>query len=193
MHPRGCPRQETPPKFTYSRHQHPSIHSHFLPDDRYPQGTPHGWRPTRSGIYTRHMITIETFRTHRHSRPTIVDDPDILVIRRGYRVRLHGDRNAQTWEIWRSINVARLHALDYQSTQPLVFTGNSAYFSTESRHGRRTPASRRGPVSRPSMFGLIPQYTIDERSCRAPGDQQKDTTPQYRADRWLALSPLSRP
>ena len=87
------------------------------------------------------------FRTHRHSRPTIVDDPDILVIRRGYRVRLHGDRNAQTWEIWRSINVARLHALDYQSTQPLVSLGTVPYFSTESRHGRRTPASRRGPVS----------------------------------------------
>lgn len=30
VHPRGCPRQETPPKFTYSKHQHPSIHSHFF-------------------------------------------------------------------------------------------------------------------------------------------------------------------
>ena len=72
------------------------------------------------------MITIETFRTHRHSRPSIVDNPDILVIRRGYRVRLHGDRNAQPWEIWRSINIARLYALDYQCTQRVVFTGHSA-------------------------------------------------------------------
>ena len=72
------------------------------------------------------MITIETFRTHRHSPPSIVDNPDILVIRRGYRVRLHGDRNAQPWEIWRSINIARLYALDYQCTQRVVFTGHSA-------------------------------------------------------------------
>ena len=77
-------------------------------------------------MYTRHMITIETFRTHRHSRSSIIDDPDILSIRRGYRVRLHGDQHAKRWEIWRSINIARLHALDYQSTQRLVFTGNSA-------------------------------------------------------------------
>ena len=72
------------------------------------------------------MITLETFRTHRHSPRNIVDDPDVLVIRRGYRVRLHGDHNAQPWEIWRSINIARLHALDYQSTQRVVFTGNSS-------------------------------------------------------------------
>ena len=63
------------------------------------------------------------------------------------------------------------HVYTHSTTSPhnLWFSlGTVPYFSTESRHGRRTPASRRGPVSRPSMFGLIRQYTIDERSCRAP-------------------------
>ena len=72
------------------------------------------------------MISIETLRTHRHSRAAILADPDILLIRRGYRVRLHGDQDARPWEIRQSINIARLHALDYQSSQRLVFTGNSA-------------------------------------------------------------------
>ena len=139
----------------------------LFPDDRYSQGTPHGWRPTRSGIYTRHMITIETFRTHRHSRPTIVDDPDILVIRRGYRVRLHGDRNAQTWEIWRSINVARLHALDYQSTQPLVFTGNSALLL----HGIPTWSMNSCVEAWPSQssFHVRPYPAVHHRRTVVPG------------------------
>ena len=72
------------------------------------------------------MMTIESFRTHRHSRANIVDDPSVLTIRRGYRIRLHSDGTAAPWEIWRIINIARLHALDYQTKQHLVFTGNSA-------------------------------------------------------------------
>ena len=136
-----------------------------LPDDRYTQGTPHGWRPTHSEIYTRHMITIETFRTHRHSRPNIVDDPDILVIRRGYRavctVTAMHSRG-------KSGGVSTSHVYTHSTTSPhnIWFSpGTVPYFSTESLHGRRTPASRRGPVSRPSMSDLIPQCTIDERSC----------------------------
>ena len=66
------------------------------------------------------MISIETLRTHRHSRAAILADPDILLIRRGYRVRLHGDQDARPWEIWQSINIARLHALDYQFVAALV-------------------------------------------------------------------------
>lgn len=71
-------------------------------------------------------MTIESFRTHRHSRSNVVDDPGVLTIRRGYRIRLHGDNQAHPWDIWKAVNVARLHALEYQSTQRLVFTGNSA-------------------------------------------------------------------
>ena len=107
------------------------------------------------------------FRTHRHSRPTIVDDPDILVIRRGYRVRLHGDRNAQTWEIWRSINVARLHALDYQSTQPLVFTGNSALLL----HGIPTWSTNSCVEAWPSQssFHVRPYPAVHHRRTVVPG------------------------
>ena len=72
------------------------------------------------------MITIESFRTHRHSRANVVDDPNVFTIRRGYRIRLHNDDTAAPWEIWRIVNVARVHALEYQTTQRIVFTGNSA-------------------------------------------------------------------
>lgn len=72
------------------------------------------------------MMTIESFRTHRHSRANIVDDPNVFPIRRGYRIRLHDDGTAAPWEIWRIVNIARLHALEYQAKQHLVFTGNSA-------------------------------------------------------------------
>ncbi len=69
------------------------------------------------------MINIETLRTHRHSRAAITADPDILPYQTsGYRVRLHGDQDARAWEVWQSIiNIARLHALDYQSSQRLVY------------------------------------------------------------------------
>ena len=111
------------------------------------------------------MISIETLRTHRHSRAAILADPDILLIRRGYRVRLHGDQDARPWEIWQSINIARLHALDYQSSQRLVFTGNSALLLHGSQHGRPTPVSRRGQVSLISSSVPILQYSTDTRSC----------------------------
>ena len=113
------------------------------------------------------MITIETFRTHRHSRPNIVDDPDILVIRRGYRVRLHGDRTAQPWEIWRSINIARLHALDYQSTQHLVFTGNSALLL----HGIPTWSTNSCVEAWPSQspFHVRPYPSVHHRRTVVPG------------------------
>ena len=140
----------------------------LFPDDRYSQGTPHGWRPTRSGIYTRHMITVETVRTHRHSRPTIVDDPDILVIRAAIVSVCTVTAMLRRGKFG---GASTSHVYTHSTTSPhnLWFSlGTVPYFSTESRHGRRTPASRRGPVSRPSMFGLIRQYTIDERSCRAP-------------------------
>ena len=67
------------------------------------------------------MITIESFRTHRHSRANVVDDPNVFTIRRGYRIRLHNDDTAAPWEIWRIVNVARVHALEYQTTQRIVF------------------------------------------------------------------------
>ncbi len=113
------------------------------------------------------MITIETFRTHRHSRPSIVDNPDILVIRRGYRVRLHGDRNAQPWEIWRSINIARLHALDYQSTQRVVFTGHSALLL----HGIPTWSTNSCVEAWPSktVLRLRPFPAVHHRQTIVPG------------------------
>ena len=113
------------------------------------------------------MITLETFRTHRHSRRNIVDDPDILVIRRGYRVRLHGDRHAQPWEIWRSINIARLHALDYQSTQRVVFTGNSALLL----HGIPTWSTNSWIEAWPSMrvLHLRPFPAVRHRQTVVPG------------------------
>lgn len=77
-------------------------------------------------LYTVYMITIESFRTHRHSRHNIVNDPEVLTIRRGYRIRLHGDEQAEPWKLWRIINISRLHALAHQCTQRVVFTGNSA-------------------------------------------------------------------
>ena len=101
------------------------------------------------------MITLETFRTHRHSPRNIVDDPDVLVIRRGYRVRLHGDHNAQPWEIWRSINIARLHALDYQSTQRVFSPGTAPYCFTVFRPGQRIHGSRHGRARRSSTFVLF--------------------------------------
>ena len=72
------------------------------------------------------MMTIESFRTHRHSRSNVVDNPNVLTIRRGYRIRIHGDDQAHPWEIWRIVNVARLRALVYQTTQRPVFKGNSS-------------------------------------------------------------------
>lgn len=71
-------------------------------------------------------MTIESFRTHRHTRSNAVDEPSVLTIRRGYRIRLHGDEAAPPWEIWRIVNVARIHALEYQTKQRVVFTGHSA-------------------------------------------------------------------
>ena len=72
------------------------------------------------------MMIIESFRTHRHSRRNIVNDPEVLTIRRGYRIRLHNDEQAPPWKLWNVINISRFHALAYQCTQRLVFTGNSA-------------------------------------------------------------------
>ena len=113
------------------------------------------------------MITLETFRTHRHSPRNIVDDPDVLVIRRGYRVRLHGDHNAQPWEIWRSINIARLHALDYQSTQRVVFTGNSSLLL----HGIPTWSTNSWIEAWPSktVLHLRPFPAVRHRQTVVPG------------------------
>ena len=113
------------------------------------------------------MITLETFRTHRHSPRNIVDDPDVLVIRRGYRVRLHGDHNAQPWEIWRSINIARLHALNYQSTQRVVFTGNSSLLL----HGIPTWSTNSWIEAWPSktVLHLRPFPAVRHRQTVVPG------------------------
>ena len=95
-------------------------------DRSYPQASRNGWTADARAIYTVYMMIIESFRTHRHSRSNVVDNPNVLTIRRGYRIRIHGDDQAHPWEIWRIVNVARLHALVYQTTQRLVFTGNSS-------------------------------------------------------------------
>ena len=113
------------------------------------------------------MISIETLRTHRHSRAAILADPDILLIRRGYRVRLHGDQDARPWEIWQSINIARLHALDYQSSQRLVFTGNSALLL----HGIPTWSTNSCVEAWPSKsdFQLRPYPAVQHRHTVVPG------------------------
>lgn len=93
---------------------------------RFPQAPSEHWIARAVVVYTIDMMIIESFRTHRHSRRNIVNDPEVLTIRRGYRIRLHNDEQAPPWKLWNVINISRFHALAYQCTQRLVFTGNSA-------------------------------------------------------------------
>lgn len=111
------------------------------------------------------MISIETLRTHRHSRAAILTDPDILLIRRGYpfactAIRTHD--HGRSGKVSTS-RVCMHSTISRRSAWFLLVTAH--YFSMESQHGRPTPVSRRGQVSLISSSVPILQYSTDTRSC----------------------------